>query len=200
MEISAVEARPAKMKIETNDDENYDFSLEEYDVLLSNVLKCDFEEDISLPLPPPGFIKVKKHKISLVRKSTVVSSLYYNRERVSTDRLRRFMAERKKCLLRNENIFAGHFVKILIDEREEYAQVMGFRNLSGQKDNIASNYMPLFDEKKNRVKNVGAMVSLFHVDVSNNKLRFVKTIVQPISLVHFIRHLEVDELTTFFSR
>lgn len=173
------------MNVQEEHDELESFS--EYDIILGNLLKIDYEEDFSPPRPPPGYLKVKKHHTSYVRKSTLIQSIYYARQRVSTDRLSRFISERKRCLRRDDNIFAGHFAVFSINGYEQIVQVLGFRKLSGNKKNLSDDYFALKD------RTVGAILCAYEIDI-NNKLSTCKAVSEPVSFDKFVRHVEPNEL------
>lgn len=171
----------------------------EQDIYIADMLKFDFHEDDSLPEAPRGFIKVKDHRLQFVRKSTALFSLYSNRDRVSTDRLRRFINQKKKLLKRDDCVFGGSFIKIIIERCEEYAQVLSFKKLTGTKDHLFTNHVLIADETGKRISNIGVLVNLYKTDSITKKLRFVKPIVEAISLELFIENVDPEELSNLLN-
>ena len=165
-----------------------------------DMLKCDIEEDFSLPKAPEGMVKVKHCRMKYIRKQAVITSLYHKQSRVSTDRLSRFTAEkRKKVLKKNDYVFSGNFIKILVDGSEEFVFVLGFRVLTEKKENLIDTFYPLRNKKGVKNSNVGILFDLHKVDEITNKLVYVKSVVDPISISNFVRHVESDELYNLLS-
>lgn len=158
-----------------------------YQVVLSNIMKTEFCEDTSPPAPPPGFVKVKNFSMPFIRKATVINSIYFKRQRVSCDRLMRFFSQRQGSVAKDDHVFSGYFTKFSINGSEEFAQVLGFRRLTGRKDNVLADHVSLDD------KDIGAILCLYKAD-DNKKLHFYKTLIQPVALSSFVRHVCPNEL------
>lgn len=172
--------------------------ISEHEIFIAEILKLDFQEDFSLPRPPKGFVKVKSSPPKFIRKSSIVWSLYYARERVSTDRLRRFITDRKKTFQLSNNVFVGNFIQAMVNEVEETIQVLGFRKLIGNKENCFANYWHLNDEKGHRVDNVAMIANLYRKN-SSGKLEFTRALVDPVNLKSFVRHIEPKEFFDLLS-
>lgn len=163
------------------------------DIFLSNILTSELIEDTSEGPPvPTSFVKIKG-RVKHVRKSFVLWTLSRRHERVSQDRLRRFISQKKKLIKKNDFIFLSGFAKIFIPSRkcEEYVQVLGFRKVSGTKVDITKPYMPLI------TKGVGAIVDLYLLETESDgvvRLKYSESLKEPVIFKNFVRHVENDEL------
>lgn len=177
-----------------------DSSIQGNDIFVADILKSAFddgtlEED---EIVPQGFVKVKDFRNPYVHKSTVVFSIYNNRERVSADRLRRFITSKKKAIVLSDHIICGGFVRMMIEMAPEICQVVGFRKMDPKKARIQSREWPLRNENGELNKDIGAYLQLFKEDSLGSGLKFVRSLPLPISLDNFICHLSYEELIKLF--
>lgn len=91
---------------------------------------------------------------------------------------------------------AGCYYKVIIEEAEEYCQVISFQKLAGDKSkkNLSASEWPLVDEHGNKVTNVGAYLHLFKIQRETGKLKFVRSINEAISLNNIIKQVSYEEL------
>jgi hypothetical protein len=200
--MSVLRKRPTAIQATgeaTNGVDEVALPIDENDVFMARILKTGFEEDITPPAPPAGFVKVLDHRVSVVRKSVVINALYFNREKVSVDRMRRFITNKKNSFKKADHVFIGGFVKMTVDQAEEYCQVISFRMLTGKRQNLVSLQWPLKDEHGKATSNVGVLVNLFKYDSLTGKISYLKALIHPINLREFIRHVEYDEMYKLLS-
>lgn len=196
------------LNTDNNDDIFSNGQINEHEIFLGDVLKTDFIEDLSDPPAPRGFVKVQG-RVNCLRKSFVLWCLLQKQEKLSQDRLRRFMESKKKIIRQNDYIFIAQFAKmILIDQttrekNEEFVYVLGFRALSGTKLDIPHTSMPLSTANGKPNSSVGALVNLYKIKEDSEgykSLTFFSSIKEPVSLKYFIRHVENIELYDLFGR
>lgn len=170
-----------------------DPNVTENDLYMADVIRTPYEEDLSDPKPPPGFVKVSNHSIGIVRKATVIYAFFNTRELVSSDRLRRFITKKKNATSRETHIYTSDFIIMNVDRAEEYCQVVAFRKMAGRSRNIAALEWSLYDDKNRPVKDVGVLVNLFKLNDVTYKLMFSRTLIDPICLNEFVRHVDPEE-------
>lgn len=180
--------------------------ISEHEVFLGDVLGTDFVEDLSEPPPPRGFVKVQG-KVGCLRKSFVLWSLLQKQEKLSQDRLRRFIDVKKKVMRKADFISIAQFIKMSLQlvpskaRTEEYLYVVGFRALTGNKLDIPNVHMPLKTLAGKVNASIGALVNLYRLEKDGDgteELVYANAIKEPISLKHFIRHVENIELFSLF--
>lgn len=183
--------------------------ISEHDMFLADVLRCDFEEDTSCNSldgspTPKGFIKLKG-RIKFMRKTLILWCLSRSYEKISVDRLRRFIGTGGKLLRKNDNIFICHFIKMFVGEdeyrKEEFVQVLGFRLLKNKHKEINKHSMPIYDKDGKVLVEVGVIGSLYDLKLNEDgelKLKYAKEIREPLSFERFIKHVQADELLHYF--
>lgn len=179
--------------LETEEDFVNDPNVTLSDIYMADVMRSGYEEDLSSPKAPPGFVKVLNHNVGLVRKASIVYAFFSTRELVSADRLKRFITKKKKATSRDTHMYTSDFVVMNIEQTEEHCQVVGFRKMNGRSQNIPALEWPLYDEKKKPITDVGALVNLFKYNREAHRLTFLRTLINPISLSEFVRHVEPEE-------
>lgn len=178
------------------------------DVYLADILRCDFVDDTETEndsTVPKGFLKIQG-RVKLVRKPLVLWSLSSVYERVSTDRLRRFIDRNKKVIRKSDYIFLSNFVIMLIGDgnakTEEYVQVQGFRVLSEKGREINKSFMSIADDKGKVYKDLGVIGSLYRLKQNDNgdlKLFHSLEIEKPVSFSRFVKHVDAATLYRYLS-
>lgn len=188
-----------EMKTEVDNIAIEDGQVAEQEIFLGDILSTDFEEDLSEPPATRGFVKVKG-KVKHLRKSLVVWTLSYKRERLTQDRLRRFIDNNKRVIRKDDYIFIGHFAKMRVNQAEEFVQILGFRLLTGKKAEIGKSLMPIRDKTGQLIENIGVMANLYRQKLEDGRLllHYVQPLNEVISFKHFIKHVENDELYILF--
>lgn len=125
-------------------------------------------------------------------------------ERLSTDRLRRFISTNRKVLRKKDNFFVSHFVKMLVGEgvgkTEEFVQVLGFRLLKDKNKETNKPFMSLYNADGKIYEDIGVIGSLYRLRLNKDgvlKLNYVNGIKDPISFKHFVKHVEADEMLKY---
>ena len=178
------------------------------DVYLSDILRSDFQDDPNEEdglVVPKSFLKMRGN-VKFVKKSLVLWSLSRSYERVSPDRLRRFIDMNKKLIKKNDYFFISNFVKMLVGEgrgqSEEFVQVLGFRLLSDSKKEISKSFLPICNEQGNAHKDVGVIGSLYKLklnDKNEMKLKYVSEIEKPIPFDKFVTHIDPQALYQYLT-
>lgn len=178
-----------------------DGSITEQEIFLADIMRCNLVEDLSAPPAPRGFVKVHG-PVQHLRKSTVLWTLTLEKQRLSSDRLQRFITEKRNVFRKNDSVFISHFVIMFVPEQNanEIVMIMGFKTIcKAKKDEseIMKSMMSLKDKKGERVSSVGAIVNLYRKKMDDDnimRLYYIRPIEKQISLIHFVRHVENDEL------
>lgn len=135
--ISTLKEKP--MKLEEPVDEETDLEDIQDDILdddgfSPDLLGTPLVEEIEPSNPPKGFFKIiSAGESKLLRKSTALWTMCKTFSKVSTDRLRRFIEEKKSTRPNANHITLGNYIKIKINGTTEIAQVLGFKYLTVEK-------------------------------------------------------------------
>lgn len=146
------------------------------------------EEEIT----PNSFVKFKGSKGDdlFVRKSSCLWAWERNKKRVSTDRVYRFISEKKN----NPNtdtgfISVGDYVCFLVEDEIIVGYVLGFTYLSGKRTEYTLPYCPINPDIPVGIKRgIAVLCSLFSI---GDKILLPKNITEYINIEHYIMHSNV---------
>lgn len=197
MAISTLKPKKTNQLVDEEDDDIFDEEVLEDDALTSEMLELPFVEDFSPPDPPKGFFKViRGHVSTLIRKSTVLWAMFTSTSRVSTDRLKRFIEEKKAYSRKDDRISVGNYIKIKMDKKIMIGQVLGFKFLSGRREECPMTSCPIVAPKESSKRGIGLMLNLYEINKSG-KMKLREALKSSVDIKQFVCHISPNDLENY---
>lgn len=155
-----------------------------------NCLAGDLKEDLEAPPARKGFINILSAvDTTVMLKSTALWSLTKFTVRVSQDRLKRFISDRRAQSADGSHVTVCEFIKVRINKRVEIAQIIGFKSLTGTKQELPFLTCPIEPPKGCKKRGIGLLLNIFAID-RENRLVFDESHAAPVDIKNFVAHYE----------
>lgn len=141
---------------------------------LKEIYANELEEQVNLEIETSKFVNFRKQDGSyiLVKKSSVLWMLFKKKNRISPDRMLRFLSNVTKSKETVPCIWVGEFALFRVNNQKVVAgQVLGFRYITGPKKNYSLEYCPIEAPENSGNLGINTLVSFY--EISKNENRFV---------------------------
>jgi hypothetical protein len=141
-----------------------------------------------------SFLGTKGNQLH-VRKSSCLWAWERNKERVSTDRVFRYINDQKKELvIDNSYLSVGDYACFLVGEEVFIGHVMGFTYLSGKRTEYTLSYCPLKpDIPKKKQRGIAALCSQFLI---GDRVLIPKSLTEYVNIDYYKMHVNVEAVGT----
>lgn len=137
-----------------------------------------------------NFVKIEKSpgESFYVRKSSIIWMLETEKKRVSSDRIYRFIGDKKERPIDEAHLFVGQFAKFVHIKKEVICNVLGFFFLTGN-STYKSEYCPIVQEDESKRRGMGVHGSFYTLDENKILKRYLS--IDCIDLQYFSGHVKV---------
>lgn len=140
-----------------------------------------------------SFVRIKKPngEAAFVRKSSVLWSWLKEKSRVSSDRVYRFIADKKDAAMDNESdyLVLGNYACFNFNNENVIGHVIGFRYLTGKNLNFTLSFCPIKAPEGVEPRGILVLCSLYTIGFDD---LLPKNIVEYININNFVCHVSVE--------